>query len=109
MLRRVEDNGREQNNDNSDSVDQWSIRQTAVYHRLSPKDSVADTLTKSTFLLATPSKNSENQYNQYMEECASSGRNYSPWNIHRILVADSLRGWTDYLAFLEKRLKRQVR
>jgi len=32
----------------------------------------------------------------------------SPWNIQRLLLADSLKGWPDYMASLQKRLKKQV-
>jgi len=32
----------------------------------------------------------------------------SPFNIHRILIADSLKNWQEYLASLETELKEQV-
>jgi hypothetical protein len=31
-----------------------------------------------------------------------------PWNIYRLLVADSLSGWLDYMTWLEEALKEQV-
>ncbi|KUJ20793.1 uncharacterized protein LY89DRAFT_640613 [Mollisia scopiformis] len=101
MLRRVELNGRAHTEDDNP----WSIRQTAVYHRLSaPKTQSL----KSTFLLIAPSENVEDQFGRCLSQSnAEDGMALSPWNVHRILVADSLRGWMDYMAYLEKGLKEQ--
>jgi hypothetical protein len=33
----------------------------------------------------------------------------SPWNVHRLLVAESLRGWMEYMTGLEEQLREQVR
>jgi hypothetical protein len=110
MLRRVELNGRAHTEDDNP----WSVRQTAVYHQLSmPKNDISGqrslSQAKSTFLLVAPSKNVES----VLSECLNTstmddGAALSSWNVHRILVADSLRGWMDYMAYLEKRLKEQV-
>jgi hypothetical protein len=35
-------------------------------------------------------------------------RAIGPWNIYRLLVADSLSGWLDYMTWLEESLKEQV-
>jgi hypothetical protein len=108
MLRRVELHDARPGYDNP-----WSIRQTAVYHKLSvPKNDAKGqrmTEAKSMFLLVAPSKNA----GSVLSECLSNSTTkesdaMSPWSIHRILVADSLRGWMDYMAYLEKRLKEQV-
>lgn len=109
MLRRVELNGRAQTDDDNP----WSIRQTAVYHKLStPKVQNASSpmdQAKSTFLIVAPSENAESQFAQCLNQSKEEeGVSLSPWNVHRILVADSLRGWMDYMAYLEKRLKDQV-
>ena len=109
MLRRVELNGRAITKGESE----WSIRQTAVYHKLmiSSQETVSSMINfDSTFLLIAPSENAEWQMGRYLNQRVSEyGGMPSSWNIHRILIADSLRGWMDYMASLEARLKRQVR
>jgi hypothetical protein len=109
MLRRVELNGRATIKGESE----WSIRQTAVYHKLKSSNQEAGSNKlefDSTFLLIAPSENAEWQMGRYLNQCTSENVGIpSPWNIHRILIADSLRGWMDYMATLEARLKRQVR
>ncbi|CZR67923.1 uncharacterized protein PAC_17822 [Phialocephala subalpina] len=118
MLRRVEINGRARSEDDNP----WSIRQTAVYSKFSnsarpfiAKDDQAQALqprvyeqAKCTFLLVAPSENAEAQFAQCLSQSTGcNGTPLTPWNIHRILVADSLSGWMDYMAYLEKRLKEQ--
>jgi hypothetical protein len=111
MLRRVELNGR----DASNGGEPWSIRQTAVYHNLSehtsPKEKPRKANLKSTFLLIAPSENVEWHRSQYLENTTGAGKTISqvvPWNLHQILIADSMRGWMDYMASLEERLKDRV-
>lgn len=109
MLRRVELKNREVTE--GDSI--WSIRQTAVYQRREPcmqaqQKSIVPVEYRSTFLLVSPSKNVELQFAEYLDEATGSAAPLSVWNTHRILIADSLRGWMDYMAYLEKRLKHQV-
>jgi hypothetical protein len=109
MLRRVELKNREVTE--GDSI--WSIRQTAVYQRREPcvqlqQNRIAPVESRSTFLLVSPSKNVELQISEYLDETTGIGAPLSVWNTHRILIADSLRGWMDYMAYLEKRLKHQV-
>jgi hypothetical protein len=109
MLRRVELKNREVTE--GDSI--WSIRQTAVYQRHEPciqahQKSIGPVESRSTFLLVSPSKNVEQQFAEYLDEATGSAAPLSVWNTHRILIADSLRGWMDYMAYLEKRLKHQV-
>lgn len=112
MLRRVELNGR----DGAGGEPPWSIRQSAVYHKLAtpnsnicigsnvqigPNFQIGTAEPKSTFLLVAPSENAEQQI---ASNCSHNGT-LSPWNMHRILVADSLHGWMDYMTHLEHRLK----
>ena len=102
VLRRAEDNGREENEDES-----WSIRQTAVYHKFTRGLVEADDR-KSMFLLVAASSHAEDLYNQYLQNSVSDERQITAWNLHRILIADSVKGWTGYLASLEKRLTEKV-
>lgn len=122
MLRRVELNGR----NSSESRDGWSIRQTAVYHQYtmtskhpahcaslsqqclsepkshSPIQSSGDTKDKSMFLLVAVSKNAADHLDQCVER--SHAR---PWELQHLLVADSLRNWSDYMACLKAELSKQ--
>jgi hypothetical protein len=114
VLRRVELNGRE-------VTEPWSIRQTAVYHKFLPEAessyNTSSELTKknriqpskSIFLLLAPSSNVEWMFSNCLDQSLPDELSLlSPWNVHRILIADSLQGWMDYMASLEKRLKDQV-
>ena len=62
----------------------------------------------STFMLIAPSKSFETQLAGALELSHQDHFHVSPWNVHRLLVADSLQGWPDYMASLEKQLKEQV-
>jgi hypothetical protein len=33
----------------------------------------------------------------------------SPWEVHRQFIAESLENWTDYMAYLEEKMREQVR
>jgi hypothetical protein len=108
VLRRVELNGRI----STEGQSPWSIRQTAVYHKLNfnpnfSKESLYEP--KSTFLLIALSKNAERRLSEFLELSISNRCALSPCNIQRLLVADSLGGWADYMAWLETQLKEQVR
>jgi hypothetical protein len=114
VLRRVERHLREL----EDGQSPWSIRQTGVYHKLSaPADfehsrqahsRSSPEQSSSTFILIAPSQNFEAQLSQSIELSISDDRAIGPWNIHRLLVADSLGGWMDYMTWLEEGLKKQV-
>jgi len=116
MLRRVELKNREVLGGDSP----WSIRQTAVYNRLQRKSNVCGISDKeqsslilpecrSTFLLVSPSENVELQFAECLEQATEAEESpLSIWNTLRILISDSLRGWVEYMAYLEKRLKHQV-
>jgi hypothetical protein len=103
VLRRVELHGREL----AEGQSPWSIRQTAVYHRLTVDTSSTDK-PKSRFLLVAPSPKLEQQLEECFELGAKAAQAISPWNVHRLLVADSMMNWMDYMAHLEERLKDQV-
>lgn len=118
VLRRVELNGREETEGGHGP---WSIRQTAVYHKFFPEgqfssDSSGELAkknsfgpSKSMFLLLAPSSNVEWMFSSCLDQSRPDELSLlSPWNVHRILIADSLQGWMDYMASLEKRLKHQV-
>lgn len=108
MLRRVEFNGRKA----LDDPNAWSVRQTAVYHRFQSskeifatepgKASRVDNRNKSMFIFIAPSKNAE----AHIGKCLDPSQ-MSPWDVQRLLVADSLRGWSDYMACLNAELDKQ--
>lgn len=110
MLRRAELNGRV----GIDGECPWSIRQTAVYHKVEYKPASGGnsdcpmTEPVSTFLLVAPSQNAESQFSRSLDKTSAGQTNpLSCWDVHRILVADSLSGWADYMAFLHEKLKEQ--
>ena len=104
MLRRAELNGRSE----EDGESPWSIRQTAVYRKLTCDD--RSSVSGSTFLLVAPSDNFRSQLKECLESStADETETLSCWNTHRILCADSLKGWSDYMVWLQKKLKEQVR
>jgi len=105
MLRRVEFNGRKSASD----PNAWSIRQTAVYHQfqVETQSDETDRLcsirdNKSIFLFIAPSKNAEQHIGQLLERSQ-----LSPWDLQRLLVADTLKGWSDYMACLNAELDKQ--
>jgi hypothetical protein len=62
----------------------------------------------SRFLIIAPSENAEFKIARHLEQAALSKSSISPWNIHRIIIFDSLAGWQDYMASIESRLWQQV-
>ncbi|PQE04902.1 cmgc cdk kinase protein [Rutstroemia sp. NJR-2017a BBW] len=106
VIRRVELNGR-------GNSDPWSIRQTGVYHGIKTSTSATSQKLRqmdlqSKFLIIAPSKNAESKMAQHLEQAALSKSSISPWNIHRIIISDSLAGWQDYMASIETRLCQQT-
>ncbi|EON60848.1 CMGC/CDK protein kinase [Coniosporium apollinis CBS 100218] len=96
----------------------WSVRQTAVYHKLgiNPNETMSSASahssplsrrSRSTFLLIAPSQSLEKQLAQSLEMGISNECAVAQCNVHRLLVADSLGGWTEYMAWLEERLSDQ--
>jgi hypothetical protein len=108
MLRRVEQHGRTL----VEGQSPWSIRQTAVYHRYryvtdAPKE--FQPRPRSMFVLVAASPNVEMQLSQCLNPDALGFFEATPCSVQRLLVADSLKGWMDYMAWLECQLKEQVR
>ncbi|PVH79933.1 hypothetical protein DL98DRAFT_515816 [Cadophora sp. DSE1049] len=111
VLRRVELNGR----GGQDGECPWSIRQTAVHHKLSTvfcemdSEPVAEASCRSTFLLITASDKARLQFENCLDR-VTPGRlaRLSSWNTHRILIIDALGGWADYMAYLGHKLKEQT-
>lgn len=102
ILRRAELNRRDPQ-DGECAMDAWSIRQTAVYSRVELSSNP-----RSMFFLIAPSKNVEEQLALCLDRGTSDELKIAPQNVQQILVGDSLRGWMDYMACLEKQLKIQV-
>ncbi|KAF5876967.1 uncharacterized protein Bfra_001325 [Botrytis fragariae] len=105
VIRQVELNGR-------GGTNPWSIRQTAVYHgRKHDGISALPVSIKSTpsvLLIIAPTSNAEMRMTAYLEERAADKRQTLSWNLHRLVVSDSLSGWPDYMASLEARLREQT-
>lgn len=91
----------------TDGQSPWSIRQTAVYHKLTVTPDAKQS--GSTFIFIAPSPKVESQLSQLLDLSTSDERAIGPWNVHRLLVANSLSGWMDYMAWLEETLNEQVR
>ncbi|KAJ9273480.1 hypothetical protein DTO212C5_554 [Paecilomyces variotii] len=110
ILRRVEPNGREL----SDGQSPWSIRQTAIYHKIAPGDIPDLAITSreirpiSTFLLVAPSLFAERNILRGVESAREAEEPISPWYVHWVLMTDSLRDWKDYMAWVENKLKEQT-
>ncbi|KAF2185420.1 hypothetical protein K469DRAFT_707665 [Zopfia rhizophila CBS 207.26] len=106
MLRRVELHGRPTDEGQSP----WSIRQTAVYHKYVFDQNCSDdcaTESKSVFVLIAPSQNFERQLSGGLKLDVHQRHLVSPCKVQQLLVADSLKGWMDYMAWLEAKLKAQ--
>ncbi|OCK74722.1 hypothetical protein K432DRAFT_363217 [Lepidopterella palustris CBS 459.81] len=114
VLRRAERNNR----DLTEGQVPWSIRQTAVYHKSchDPSHSESTTSAESdplplesrpVFLLIAPSEAFEKRLAESAQLGILNTRAVSPQNVTRLLVSDSLKGWMDYMTWLEERLKVQ--
>ncbi|KAL9063518.1 MAG: hypothetical protein Q9157_008208 [Trypethelium eluteriae] len=103
VLRRVEEHGRHLENGDSP----WSIRQTAVYSQFITTNACENNLNepKATFLLVAPSRDSKMQLPSLSDRTYSKERTLVSSQIHLALVEDSLKGWGDYMAWLEMELK----
>lgn len=106
----MEPNGR----DLTDGQSPWSIRQTAIYHKIAPGDIPDLAITSreirpiSTFLLVAPSLFAERNILRGVESAREAEEPISPWYVHWVLMTDSLRDWKDYMAWVENKLKEQV-
>ncbi|KAL1985619.1 hypothetical protein VTN96DRAFT_7599 [Rasamsonia emersonii] len=113
VVRRVELHGRRC----IDGQSPWSIRQTAVYYRFNcstnkfqTQNNVSGNFSQTlrdTFLLIAPSPMFEGQLSCSLKRNFSNKTELSPWYIHWLLLADSSRGWGDYMAWLEEQLREQ--
>jgi hypothetical protein len=100
VLRRAELNDRQPN--------PWSIRQTGIYHKITYSGDSEEQPT-STFILVSPSPVVEEQMHMYLQRGCPDHDKLKPSNlVHQILVADSLSGWMDYTAWLEKQYRKMV-
>jgi len=110
ILRRVELHGRVL----TDGQPPWSIRQTAIHHKWSLEGGSSKlgltptTKQQSTFLLVAPSLAAQKQIWQAVERESAAGSEISPWYIHWLLTSESLGGWGDYMAWIEKELNDQA-
>lgn len=108
VLRRVELNHREGHSP-------WSIRQTAIYHRFEINLDTCDAASKSLqppdsmFLLIAPPEKLEPELIKCLQPSAHGNQAISTWNAHRLLIADGLKNWMEYMSYLEEQLKEQVR
>ena len=107
MLRRVERHGREL----IEGQSPWSIRQSTIYNRFTIESGSKDDTRglNPVFMLMSPSENARNQISSLLKVDVTLRRPFSPSHIHLIFVADSLKGWKDYLTWLDTEVKCQVR
>ncbi|KAB8220891.1 hypothetical protein BDV33DRAFT_171515 [Aspergillus novoparasiticus] len=103
VIRRVERNQRS----TSKGECPWSIRQTGVYQKLTyPHDGSPNS---SVFILIAPSRTVENEVSQCLSESESEGEVMTPhFSVHERLIADGLRSWMDYMAWLESECKQKA-
>lgn len=111
VIRRAERNHRKL----TEGQTPWSVRQSAVYHRYDPpadellfSNSVSNLNFRSTLLLVSPSKLIERKIGRLLELALSDEGSVAPCIIHSLIVADSIRGWMDYISWLEKYVKDKV-
>ncbi|KAL3465116.1 hypothetical protein BJX64DRAFT_275485 [Aspergillus heterothallicus] len=99
-MKRVEWNGRLK------SESPWSIRQTGVYQKLTQsKRSLEDA--KALFVLVAPSSTAETSVLNELskKESDQADSTGSALLIHGCIVTESLKGWVDYMCWLEEQLK----
>ncbi|KAB8232877.1 uncharacterized protein BDW43DRAFT_97098 [Aspergillus alliaceus] len=85
----------------------WSIRQTGVYHKLTyPHDGSSSS---SAFILIAPSHAVENEVSQSFQGSPVEEDIMKPhFSMHESLIADGLKGWMDYMAWLEAECKQKA-
>lgn len=91
----------------------WSIRQTAVYHTMSRPCSTSApnpqwNEPQSRFLFISPSETAERKMGRLFDLASSQNAATHHSFIHSMLVADSIKGWMGYIAWLERDLKEKV-
>jgi hypothetical protein len=60
------------------------------------------------FTIIAPSQSSEEMLNRSLDFAGVNSKAVAPFNIHRLLIADSVKNWQEYLASLETQLTDQV-
>ncbi|KAE8353248.1 hypothetical protein BDV28DRAFT_133503 [Aspergillus coremiiformis] len=103
VIRRVENKLRP----TSQGESPWSIRQTGVYHKLTyPHDGSSST---SAFVLVAPSRAVETEVSHSFPR-RPSGEDITKlhFSMHESLIVDGLRGWMDYMAWLEAECKQKA-
>lgn len=104
MIRRVERNNRPAEYGECP----WSIRQTGIYHRLVYEPDGSQH--KSIFILVAPSSIIDDEITKSLSQHHCAGGVMNPaFAVHERLVLDSLRGWMDYMVWLESEVKHVVR
>ncbi len=63
---------------------------------------------KSTFLIVAPSQAIENILSATLAHHLSNDCAVRMWDLHRLLVADSMKGWLGYMAWIEECLRDHV-
>lgn len=90
----------------------WSTRQTGVYNAIySPVglDLLQRNLgPESRFVFICPTKSAKSQLDLCLKSSFPGEHGILSWDVHRILIADSLRGWMGYMASVEEKLRDQV-
>ncbi|KAE8147851.1 hypothetical protein BDV25DRAFT_142369 [Aspergillus avenaceus] len=103
VIRRVEHNRRA----NSAGECPWSIRQTGVYHKLTYPHSGSSST--SMFILVAPSGVIEDDVHRCFPKSSTKGDTVLPhFSLHESLVVDSLRGWMEYMGWLEDECKQKT-
>ncbi|KAK6814772.1 hypothetical protein RU639_009768 [Aspergillus parasiticus] len=103
VIRRVERNQRS----TSKGECPWSIRQTGVYQKLTyPHDG---STSSSVFILIAPSRTVETEVSVCLSGSEFEGEVMTPhFSVHERLIADGLRSWMDYMAWLESECKQKA-
>ncbi|KAF4314617.1 hypothetical protein GTA08_BOTSDO00080 [Botryosphaeria dothidea] len=91
VLRRVERHGRKVTKEESP----FSIRQTAVYHKM----------LRQQYSGVVNCVSGEKQIDRLLDLAVSQQQKFPPFLIHSLLIADSVKGWMEYAAWIEKDLK----
>jgi hypothetical protein len=84
----------------------YSIRQTAVYH--SWNSNSAPNKAGGITILVAPSRTVESQLENCVEHGIVSQKTIASWKLYQLLVTDSIRGWMEYMAWLNEELRKLV-
>jgi hypothetical protein len=84
----------------------YSIRQTAVYHRWNSNSALSKAGVIA--ILVAPSRTVELQLENCVEHGTVSEKAIASWKLYQLLVTDSIRGWMEYMAWLNEELRKLV-